>query len=54
VEIGVNLRGFVCIVILEKLLGFEDDELVHHVLELFCFSGIFYRKIWERESEMCL
>jgi hypothetical protein len=34
-EIGANLKGFVCIVILEKWLGFEDDELVHHVLEFF-------------------
>jgi hypothetical protein len=34
-EIGMNLRGFVCIVILEKWLGFEDDELVHRVLEFF-------------------
>jgi hypothetical protein len=32
-EISVNLREFACIVTLEKWLGFEDDELVHHVLE---------------------
>jgi hypothetical protein len=41
-KIGMNLRGFVCIVILEKWLGFEDDEVVHRVLHFFLAFDLFW------------
>jgi hypothetical protein len=50
-KIGMNLRGFVCIVILEKWLGFEDDEVVHRVLEFFEFVICDF---WKEKLRKCL
>jgi hypothetical protein len=36
--------------VVEKRLGFEDDEFVHHVLELFCVLIFLW---WREEWNFC-